>query len=801
MDYEECPCNKNVPFEESFCLSCGVASESFVRGSLSDLRAELGKRVVFFERIEGCEGFENLSDEEKKDVVKGSHVLGYRAIDKQWYHFYKAKLFKNEQQDMCEKNRSDEIYDDDCFNRDLKKVHFLFNLIKEKDSDIDYANEENKVDKSIILEEFIGDKTYQYKKFKFHNYKYLCEKSGFSEIAVPVYTGLHKKRLMGVLLFGQFVFEDDIPDLEKWAISNNMKPNYVEEMIADAKKFDRYFKNFRHFLDSYPIINEEKPEYGNQKYGKILGEFIFRLHQRVTMRRREYLFELQGNLQNQINDLSSTVTLENLKNWDEKIKTLFKEISKRFAVKSILLFVPDLAQESIPYSEVYYAVKINNDIEEKTNINLDINKIKETEKYKFSIAEIVPHIENHSINEDVSSFYGYKDKQHFFGVLVEWEKEFYDDYSKEKDPNYPHDIFFVNLITLCRATIQTRVAFLKSSEIKSFSDTSIHDIAQKAYILGLHNESFSWDLRRATSVGVFSSEALKRDDSIGMRYTFQKQCIAYNNQIKNCRSSMDYLLRTLERGDLHELPKLESFNAVPKFLASFNQHFNNPYFKYHANRRIQVRYPYNIPVFMSADPVMIERALSNLVENAFKFAYEQTYIYLDYEVMDGFHKFSITNFCGGIDEKIANAIFEKGKRGDSRRTGQGIGLWQAKRYTEKHTGTLELKSGIIGKEETKEISKYNLSFLPILKKRSFSYRQQDEENILNLIKLMSETEEKLKIENAALYPFVGYDDEFCEFRKDDEKQPTFTSIKHMCKQPLYAVTFEMSIPFETLPKK
>jgi len=76
-----------------------------------------------------------------------------------------------------------------------------------------------------------------------------------------------------------------------------------------------------------------------------------------------------------------------------------------------------------------------------------------------------------------------------------------------------------------------------------------------------------------------------------------------------------------------------------------------------------------------------------------------------------------------------------------------------------------------------------------------------DEHILQVGKAMYKAKETLGELNPAFYPFVSLEEILPQNRNEDDKKSTFSSIKYMCKQPLYTVTFEMTIPFDPIIKK
>ncbi|MDR1753763.1 MAG: ATP-binding protein [Eubacterium sp.] len=796
---EDAQC-KYVNFENDdrtildWCFNCGILSESFMRGSLADLRTEINRRVMFFEKIDCEANFEKAKNFNKPEY-RGSHISGYhKTDDNKLYHYLRADLTGTE--DICTlKRNEDKSFDNECFKRDINHINILYNKID--------TNEKNDFEKIKINYE-IGDRYKAYKagEFSLLYHQYSCEQTGFKEFIIPIFTGLNKKGLMGMLLFGQYVFKDDLEGID-------------QEIIKDAQTNGRYFDSVDDLFN---------------KIGKALGDFIYRMHQRVKLNRREYLFNLQTNLQTKYAFKNDEHIEKEGEKWNTTIINIFKDLAEKFWVNYFILFMPDLSMTVNLDSNYFPSIKIkqndsNNEIEHtKTNVYIKSDSIKEEDKYNIPLENLSfkngYRIEDD--NKENTSFYGSKDKQHFFGVLVEWNKKWYDNVKNNNGDNI-HDGFFTSIISLCRALIVTRVAFLNSMKIKSFSETSIHDLAQKSYVLDLHNRAFEWDILDAERNNVFRLEALEKLGDKNIRVDFKNNCMEYRMQMQNCATSIGFLQRVLEQGNLKEKAEPKEFIPYTQFLKNFRRQFNNPFFRFHGQRKLFMSWPYEDDK-MNADPVMIERALTNLIENAFKFAYELTNIYLEHmiENISGkkYHVFRVTNYCTGIKKEMAETIFERGKRGDNNRPGQGIGLWNAKKYAELHDGKLKLETGVIGEkdENGKEIglkSRYNLNFIQELHEDDkFKFYDRHKEKIYEYIDDISEKElSRLKTfndkefydinpvakkeEKTTLYEEIYRTDitgrEMSE--KIKKEVITFDRVKLMCEQPTYAVTFKMSIPF------
>jgi hypothetical protein len=622
---------------------------------------------------------------------------------------------------------------------------------------------------------------------------------------------------MGMLVFGQVILKEEEEELRGWWKKEDKDNEFeggVDGLIQEAKTLNRFFDSIEDLFT---------------RHGKALGEFIFRMHQRVKQSRREYLFELQAYIQESFAFVRDKYTERDNGKWNTTIVDIFKDLSKRFAVKQFLLFIPNLVHEINQKGEACSALRIryisekNEILSEQTNITINVMNIRESDRYVFNIDEMLPLISGFNVDEKKKRFvqyYGNQDKRHFFGVLIQWEEDWYDNVENNdiKNENNTqnegtiHDGFFAGLISICRAIILTRVAWLKEKAIQTFSDISTHDIAQKAYIMKMFNSGFRWDIQNASDNNVFKSD--KPNYREKAREEFKFNCESYNEQMRNCCMALAYLQRVLETGELKEEPEMDNFIPKERFLDNFNRQFNNPFHNTGQNR-LCMQLPRAFKN-MRADPVMVERALLNLLDNAFKFAYEDTNIYLEYSYDDYNHVFRVTNYCGGINEDMVNNIFIKGFRASINRPGRGLGLWAAKEYAIKHGGDCIFESGVQGDEKCLK-ARFNLSHLQSFENGVFNIFEDDIEDVNKLIKTMSEERERLKkwrpenigkINPVAKYHYscqTVYDELYARntsFQKQREfyvaipnTTITYDNVEIMIDNPTYAVTFKLIIPF------
>jgi signal transduction histidine kinase len=98
---------------------------------------------------------------------------------------------------------------------------------------------------------------------------------------------------------------------------------------------------------------------------------------------------------------------------------------------------------------------------------------------------------------------------------------------------------------------------------------------------------------------------------------------------------------------------------------------------------------------IKAEKNLIAQALSNLLENAVKYADSETKIILGADKLEGFG-ISVTSVGLPITEEEKKRIFERGERGVTAKqrvpAGTGIGLYLASRVMRLHQGTITLNT-------------------------------------------------------------------------------------------------------------
>ncbi len=102
------------------------------------------------------------------------------------------------------------------------------------------------------------------------------------------------------------------------------------------------------------------------------------------------------------------------------------------------------------------------------------------------------------------------------------------------------------------------------------------------------------------------------------------------------------------------------------------------------------------PVMVDCDSVMVEQALSNLVQNAVQYTADFGHVSIILESSEEGFELTVLDDGPGIPDELLEDVDTRGVRGDSARSrnqnGQGFGLNIARRVLDKHGWRLELKS-------------------------------------------------------------------------------------------------------------
>ena len=161
-------------------------------------------------------------------------------------------------------------------------------------------------------------------------------------------------------------------------------------------------------------------------------------------------------------------------------------------------------------------------------------------------------------------------------------------------------------------------------------------------------------------------------------------------------------LDLMEGRDGEALPPLRlTAVTADAFVAEISTRFEER----HPERRLAVAAPAGLPA-IEADPILLRRAIDNLLENAHKYSEPSSPIELRASASDAELLLEVVDLGIGIDAADLPLVFKPFFRGDRSRArqtgGVGLGLALAQRIVHAHRGTIGLDSQV-GKGTTARI--------------------------------------------------------------------------------------------------
>jgi len=771
------------------CACCGVGTEDFIQTTLLKLRADTNHTVALVERVE-CPEFVNSEIPLEEENAKALGYFRHEASGK-WYHFFQTRILDNDSNICMIRRKNDNDYNMSCYQCDMQHVHEAFEKHDKDDMESFKLNE----------------------KYGFRYLMYTCEKTGFSEFIVPIYSDNAKKNVMAMLIFGQIVIgndgvnalldskythrltEDDIEEFRKLSKMDSKSLLKQQENDRDKKTGIKYaIRYYRSLNDMFDGL------------GETIGVYVKQMLDRAKHTTKEYLYDLQIYLLDEFQKAENSNRPANGKGLRAHIEELFKKLASRFALKRCLLFIPDFSLIINELQTRYYAIFVKGDNDSKA-VTLNITKLPKPFSGTIPYDELTnlgcmtgyPEIEK----EDHIMFYISNDENHFIAVLLEWEEN----ETTDTDEKPPLDSFFASLLTLCRARIVEWVATVRKKRVDEFSMDFRHDISQMMFTFNEANNAF-----------------LKFLQSNILTVVPIEECRKYLSQMKSFYNTLDYFRTTIDSNQLLETPKYEQFRPWRK-LEDLWRKIDNEFYSHRRSRRLNVWFDErNTIPYMVADPVMIERIVSNLVDNAMKYAYDGTNVYLEYEYNDEYeeHIFRTINYCDGIPKKDCEAIFERGTRGEGTdyEEGWGIGLSVARKLAMLHGGDVMLKESENTDDEimTERVSDYRVPLLPLAERfdpnneesfRGFLQRIKtksgDIDSLREILTILNSERNRLTTENKNTSwsaGSLGRTNLLNEIINNDFAKQTnslaFFMLKMLYKRPTYRVVFEASIPHKNI---
>lgn len=116
------------------------------------------------------------------------------------------------------------------------------------------------------------------------------------------------------------------------------------------------------------------------------------------------------------------------------------------------------------------------------------------------------------------------------------------------------------------------------------------------------------------------------------------------------------------------------------------------------DKNMDLVFTYNDELKVNIDPALLTQALSNVLDNAFKFGTDSTTVAISTRKINGSFEINITNYGEGIPEESISKIFERFYRADTPQTkhtgGVGLGLSVVKSIMNLHGGDVNVRSAL-----------------------------------------------------------------------------------------------------------
>ena len=479
-------------------------------------------------------------------------------------------------------------------------------------------------------------------------------------------------------------------------------PLYADYLNKDNLRGENIIAILVVYTDGQSTPGDSSDFSDKAKRGKI-EEGIFKIMERVTNKCRinsmELLYMKQYEYLSALNQALNTFDYLSAHAPVEIADELFTRISSEFGLEKCVLFLPDSLSETLSdmaYSaRVYASGRYIND----SGYSLKVSEIDQRAIIggKISISEIrnmnVLIGFEFSDNDNAYDFYiqrhemsGHNNDEHeeFIAValLLYW-KEPFAPYGLSDDGTQ-HDPVFNSLIQTICSSLLAGAAINKQLVLNVLQETTQHDLAQKLETITMQDNDYEARLRTYH----FDSGWQSEED-------FYNASLSYQSYVGRLISHIRFFERGLSQPNLNQEPEIKEFNLYTDLLYDIHQLYSFE----HAGRHVFVvlkprQRLQNRLTTIYADINMLERIIVNLLDNAFKYAYEYSNVYLDYYTESDNAVVDIISYNSGIPDcsddsggRIRDRIFDRGYRYSSekkKKAGQGIGLYTARNFARKH---------------------------------------------------------------------------------------------------------------------
>ena len=678
----------------SKCCSCGFGTIELINGLLIGMFERMRVPMVLVEKV-NC-----------PTVISTLPENGYFKEDGTIYHLINvfSVISKGFADSIVYQYRVNNKQIDGMINKkDTEKAHEVFKAI---DHDLKNFFQEYNEDGKVI--------------FDYHSYK--CQISGLTEVIIPIYfnpkiCNRSSRGVVGLLFLGQILIGEIPSNQEEW---DNDIWDVIQNLRDDIWKGNNNEKQSSRCNYGQPFTltrEDNKKEYDSIESALFdhkdnIVKFLNLMGNEMHIRTMDFLHGYQSTLVNQFlisgADFSRKINGDELKT---KIIKIFTRIWEDFDLKRIRIFFPDLELKEMKYKnriigqKLYVDEQKQNRTEDIIQIEINIEELNKTSTFNEDIDDLLDSgcliinslderfkmsdfFEKPKIDTQKSELYvvayGDSTEKSIFGVFIEWNT------LPSPKQEYNHKNLFKAVVSVCAAEIMALIATKRASRLSSFAEEVRHDLAHRLQTLDSHNKSFQHDME-----GYFESkEPISKMD-------FQWHTKNYLDANRELFETLEFTKEELDSTNIFRKPDIDKVFLYKEIFLPLRHLFTAPWHPRNFGHELIVDRTqlYREPVHIYADRVMVRRAITNLIDNAFKYSPPRTNIYITYkrDSKSDEEVIEITNFSYGIEESLSKRMFEYGQKGEGAAAGKGIGLYIVKDFVERNYGTVHLVSGMIPK--------------------------------------------------------------------------------------------------------
>lgn len=602
--------------------------------------------------------------------------------------------------------------------------------------------------------------------------RYICKKTGYTEIACPIRL---YDRTMGALIVGQIIEKNNYDNWQETIIGLCKKAGYTDDATDtllknsdDAKSEEEVQDIIEKVFRAVQAIEKELTVvYKNRQKQYSLEQsnsYVEMFKKELNVKKEE--------ITDTANVYPATVCIKAYENVGTCIRNCVDDICKKIGVKTYALFLPD--KRNLTDND-YRQLRWN-------EMTLEMEQLSENNCIESSL-QCEDDIRKYVVNIDTQYDYMIITQVEGYPIalllcLAECLEEIRSREERELLTECINDIFKKTFSFVQMAGIEA-----KSEYFRAYLDSSMSIMRHE---LGQSNAGYQTLMERfRTNVQRYSNNTFEYNHSPEEEYDFE---IFMKNCEKFIRDSEEYLFTTKIR--MNSTKYLTEFKPRVKQLfypyEEFLFKWQKIYYKVVEENNLQFESPHVVlndlsRPRMKGDPMMIEQAVYNLTNNAMKYAIQGTKVSLDCRLNTDKTRYEIIVKNIGMSFKSpeeVNTIFEYGKRGsNNEKEGSGLGLYLTRQIALGHKGDAECKM--------KELSKYNWSLIRLY------IDFYEDEKVRNLCK-DKELYEKLKKE---------WDTKKVEIKKSIVREIPRTIFTPMyvhqnIRQGTTQFTFKFWIPYE-----